>query len=173
MARSGFTNILNKDIMGRCILSRDDKNTEPDFFRVSQINDEYIENQCQVVNSGADDQFLDDLCAYEHYPESALTYAEHVYVGLTDRQCQEKCFKEKFFFCKGLTYHKMDRVDNSRCFIHSEDIVSMGPRAVISMPNSYYMKRVQCLNCKYLNTDVLQSIVMKSCLDYYFLFIFQ
>lgn len=151
MARTNFANILNKEILGRCILSRDDKNTEPDSFRVAQVNDEYIENQCQVVTNGVDEQFLDDLCAYEHYPESALMYAEHEYIGLSDRECQEKCFKENFFFCKGLTYQKMDRVDNSRCFIHSEDVVSMGPRAVISMINSYYMKRVQCLNRKYSN----------------------
>lgn len=148
MARMGFINILNKEIMGRCILSRDDKNTEPDSFRVSQVNDEYIENQCQVVTNGVDEQFLDDLCAYEHYPESALIYAEHEFIGLSDRQCQEKCFKEKFFFCKGLTYQKTDRVDTSKCYIHSEDVVSMGPRAVVPMRNSYYMKRVQCLNRK-------------------------
>lgn len=151
MARQNFANILNKEIHGRCILSRDDKNTEPDSFRVSQVNDEYIENQCQVVSNGIEEQFLDDLCAYEHYPDSALMYAEHKFIGLSDRECQEKCFKENFFFCKGLTYQKMDRVDNSRCFIHSEDVVSMGPRAVVRMINSYYMKRVQCLNCKYFN----------------------
>lgn len=146
----GLSNILNGDVMGRCILSREDKNTEPDSFRVAPITDEYIENQCQVVSNGAEEQFLDDLCAYEHYPESALTYAEHEFVGLTDRQCQEKCFKEKFFFCKGLTYQRSDRIDRSRCFIHSEDVVSMGPRAVVPMMNSYYMKRVQCLNREYI-----------------------
>jgi PAN domain len=151
----GLTSILNKDVMGRCILSRDDKNTEPDSFRVAQINDEYIENQCHVVSNGVDQQFLDDLCAYEHYPESALIYAEHEYIGLSDRQCQEKCFKEKNFFCKGLTYQKMDRIDNSRCYTHSEDVVSMGPRAVIAMRSSYYMKRVQCLNRKCSSLNVL------------------
>lgn len=62
MMRMGFTSILNKDVMGRCILSRDDKNTEPDSFRVAQINDEYIENQCHVVAHGVEEQFLDDLC---------------------------------------------------------------------------------------------------------------
>jgi hypothetical protein len=149
MVRGGFASLLNKDSLGRCILSRDDKNTEPDSFRVAQMSDEYIENQCHVVMNGPDQQFLDDLCAYEHYPDTAFIYAEHQFIGLTDRQCQEKCFKEKFFFCKGITYQKMDRVDNSRCFIHSEDVVSMGPRAVIAMRNSYYMKRVQCLNCEF------------------------
>ena len=115
-------------------------------FQVSIRNN--IENQCQVVNNGVEEQFLDDLCAYEHYPESALIYAEHEFIGLSDRECQEKCFKEKFFFCKGLTYQRMERSDTSKCYIHSEDVVSMGPRAVVSMRNSYYMKRVQCLNCK-------------------------
>lgn len=158
MQRMGLTNILNKNVLGRCILSRDDKNTEPDSFRVAQINDEYIENQCQVVTNGAEEQFLDDLCAYEHYPSSALIYAEREYIGLSDRECQEKCFKERYFFCKGLTFQKMDRFENSRCYIHSEDVVSMGPRAVVPMPNSYYMKRVQCLNREYLNVDDVLSI---------------
>jgi PAN domain len=168
MARMGFTNILNNLILGRCILSRDDKNTEPDSFRVAQVNDEYIENQCHVVTNGAEEQFLDDVCAYEHYPESALVYAEHEYIGLNDRECQEKCFKEKFFFCKGLTYQKMDRIDNSRCYIHSEDVISMGPRAVISMRNSYYMKRVQCLNCK---CRLLFSSLIEVITDFCFFFL--
>lgn len=158
IARMGLANILNRDVMGQCILSRDDKNTEPDSFRVAPIHDEYIENQCHVTKGGEENQFLDDLCAYEHYPESALIYAEREFIGLTDRHCQEKCFKEQKFFCKGLTYQKMEQIENSRCFIHSEDVVSMGPRAVISHHNSYYMKRVQCLNCK-LMMAICETIV--------------
>ncbi|XP_070494157.1 uncharacterized protein [Chironomus tepperi] len=146
IVRMGLSNILNKNIMGRCIMSRDDKNLEPDSFRVAPINDEYIENNCQVVMNGANEQFLDDFCSYEHFPDSALTYAEHQYIGLTDHECQEKCYKEKKFFCKGITYQHTDRVDDSRCFIHSEDLISLGPRAVIPMLRSYYLKRVQCLN---------------------------
>lgn len=144
----GLANILNKEVMGRCIMSRDDKNMEPDSFRVAQLNEEYIENNCQVVTNGESEQFLDDLCAYEHFPESGLIYAEHLYIGLNDRQCQEKCFKENEFFCKGITYQRTARLEDSRCFIHSEDILSIGPRAVINMPDSYYLKRVQCLNRK-------------------------
>lgn len=142
----GLANLLNKEILGRCTLSRDDKNTEPDSFRVTQLNEEYIENQCHM--DGVNEKFLDNLCAYEHYPESALIYAEQEFPGLSHQECQEKCNQEKFFFCKGVTYQKMDHLSNSRCFIHSEDVVSIGPRAVISWRNSYYMKRVQCLNCE-------------------------
>lgn len=148
IVRMGLANILNKDIMGRCIMSRDDKNMEPDSFRVAPLSDEYIENNCQVVTNGENEQFLDDLCAYEHFPGSALIYAEHLYIGLNDRQCQERCFKENKFFCKGITYQRFDSSDSSRCFIHSEDNMSIGPRAIIAMPNSYYLKRVQCLNRK-------------------------
>jgi hypothetical protein len=101
----GLANILNKSVMGRCILSRDDKNMEPDSFRVAPVSDEYIENNCQVARNGADEQFLDDFCSYEHFPDSALMYAEHQYIGLTDRQCQERCFKETTYFCKGDNFY--------------------------------------------------------------------
>lgn len=144
--RMGLANILNKDVLGRCILSRDDKNIEPDGFRVAPLSDEYIENNCQVATNGEHEQFLDDLCAYEHFPGTALIYAEQLYFGLDDRQCQEKCFKENKFFCKGITFQRL--VDNTRCFIHSEDVMSIGPRALIAMPDAYYLKRVQCLNRK-------------------------
>jgi hypothetical protein len=69
LRRLGLGNILNIDLMGRCIMSRDDKNISPDAFRVAAIGDEYIENNCQIVKNGADEQFLDDLCAYEHFPD--------------------------------------------------------------------------------------------------------
>ena len=145
LIRQGFFNILNKFVMGQCILSKDDKNTEPDSFRVAPITEEYIENQCNLATN-EEGHFLDDLCSYEHYPESSLVYAESEYDGLTDRQCQEKCYTEKRYFCKGVTFQKTNKVESSKCYIHSEDVVSLGPRAVVRVFGSYYMKRVQCLN---------------------------
>jgi hypothetical protein len=128
-------------------MSKDDKNLEPESFRVSQLSDEYIENNCHVTTDGENEQFFDDLCAYEHFPGSALLYAEQLFIGLDDRQCQEQCFKENKFFCKGITFQRFAS-ENTRCFIHSEDVVSIGAHALIAMPDVYYMKRVQCLNCK-------------------------
>lgn len=148
LVRMGLANILNKDVLGRCILSRDDKNTEPDSFRVAPLSDEYIENNCEVVTNGESEQFLDDLCAYEHFPGSALMYAETLYIGLNDRQCQERCFKESKFFCKGITFQRFEGTESTRCFVHSEDVMSVGPRALVAMPDAYYLKRVQCLNRK-------------------------
>lgn len=136
-------NKISHNLLGRCLLSRDSKNTEPDSFHVAPISTEYIENNCHAPNN---DKTEEDFCSYEHFPESAFVFAERQYVGLTDRQCQEICFKEREFFCKGITYESAVRTVNSRCFIHSEDIISMGPRAVVSMPNSYYLKRVECLD---------------------------
>lgn len=149
IVRMGLSNILNKDVLGQCIMSRDDKNNQPDSFRVAPLNEEYIENNCQVAMNGENEQFFDDLCAYEHFPGSALMYAEQLYIGLSDRQCQERCFKEHTFFCKGITFrHSIEGTDSTHCFIHSEDVMSIGPRALIAMPDAYYFKRVQCLNRK-------------------------
>lgn len=130
-------------------MSKDDKNSEPESFRVAPLNDEYIENNCHVTTSGENEQFLDDLCAYEHFPGSALIYAEQLYIGLDDRQCQEKCFKESRFFCKGITFQRPGK-EVTRCFLHSEDVISIGAHSLITMPDAYYFKRVQCLNCKQL-----------------------
>ena len=143
LIRMGLANILSKDILGRCILSRDDKNVEPDSFRISSLSDEYIENNCQQITPK--EFFFDDLCAYEHFPGSALKYAEELYTDLNDRQCQEMCYRENKFFCKGITFQRLG--GKTRCFTHSEDVLSLGPRALIPS-NSYYLKRVQCLNCK-------------------------
>ena len=72
----------------------------------------------------------------------------HLYIF----QCQAKCFTEKRYFCKGFSYHKEEKLKNSKCLIHSEDVLSLGPRAIINLKNAYYMKRVQCLNCQYYLT---------------------
>lgn len=76
---------------GQCILSKDDKNIQPDSFRVAPLSDEYIENNCQVTAYEKTEEVLDDFCAYEHFPESAFWYAEQMFIGLDDRQCREKC----------------------------------------------------------------------------------
>lgn len=70
--------------MGTCILSKDDKNSDPEFFRVATRDEEYIENQCNfhAPSSG----YLDDLCSYEHYPNGTLIYAEDEYDGLNDKE---------------------------------------------------------------------------------------
>lgn len=59
----------NRDL-GTCILSPKDKSTQPDAFRVSTNDEEYIENQCSF--RGAESE----SCAYEVHPNSRLIYAE-------------------------------------------------------------------------------------------------
>lgn len=56
--------------LGTCMLSPKDKSTQPDAFRVSTNDEEYIENQCSARTSEA------DSCAYEVHPNSRLIYAE-------------------------------------------------------------------------------------------------
>lgn len=146
LVRMGLANILNKDVLGRCTMNREDKNMDPESFRIASLNEEYMENNCYLFE-GEKENFLDDLCAYEHFPGSGILYAEKMFINLDDRQCQEKCFKEDTFFCKGITFQRF-QAEITRCFIHSEDVISIGTHSLIAIPNAYYLKRVQCLNCK-------------------------
>ena len=89
-SRSGSIDILSGIVLGQCILSKDDKNVEPEAFRVAAVNEEYIENNCNADVVGG--YFMDDLCSYEHYPSSSLMYAEDQYLGLNDKEvCKFFC----------------------------------------------------------------------------------
>ena len=36
----------------------------------------------------------------------------------------------------------------SVCWLHSDDTISVGPRALKPLPGAIYMERVPCLDCK-------------------------
>lgn len=72
--------MADDDQLGTCILSDKDKSTQPDAFRVSTNDEEYIENQC--VQRGTEI----DSCAYEVYPNSRLIYAELEYTDLSQAE---------------------------------------------------------------------------------------
>ena len=97
--RSDSNNILSRNILGQCILSKDDKNVEPESFRVATITDEYIENNCNTDDTN--ESFMDDLCSYEHFPNSTLMYVENFYEGLNDK---EVIFAIKSIIYKYMTY---------------------------------------------------------------------
>lgn len=122
------------------MLSARDKSTAPDAFRVSTSDEVYIENQCAARPPEA------DTCAYESYPHSRLSYADVEYAGLAKGQCTAKCAGEQRFYCQGISYGRVAGV--SRCLIHSEDVISLGPRALLTDRDFVYERRVKCLNGK-------------------------
>jgi hypothetical protein len=78
-----------KSEMGICVLSKEDKTSQPSSYRVSDTDVEYIENQCverckfkiaKNFCSGCKKYFLpakaSSYCSYEHYEHSTLSYPE-------------------------------------------------------------------------------------------------
>lgn len=126
--------------LGRCILSDKDKVLQPDAFRAAPFEEEYIENQCQ------ERPIERENCSYELYSNSTFIYAEVRYNGLTQKECQASCSSETKFYCQGVSYFLDQLTANSECDLHSEDIISMGPRSLKFKSMSVYMRRVKCLD---------------------------
>jgi len=63
-------------------------------------------------------------------------------------QCQAMCSHEAKFYCQGVSFYYVNQLSLSECLLHSEDIVSLGPRSLKLRENSVYMRRVKCLDGK-------------------------
>ncbi|XP_001357829.4 uncharacterized protein [Drosophila pseudoobscura] len=138
--------------LGRCMLSDRDKTIQPDAFRAAPYDEEYMENQCheRAIES--------DNCSYELYANSSFIYAEAKYLGLTQKECQALCSHESKFYCQGVSFHYVNQLILSECLLHSEDIVSLGPRSLKLRDNSVYMRRVKCLDVQVFCTREEMSI---------------
>ncbi|XP_011184754.1 uncharacterized protein LOC105213550 isoform X1 [Zeugodacus cucurbitae] len=133
--------------LGRCILSDKDKMIQPDAFRAAPYDEEYMENQCY------ERPIENDNCSYELYANSSFIYAEAKYLGLTQKECQAYCSHETKFYCQGVSFYFEHDLSNSECLLHSEDIISMGPRSLKLREKSVYMRRVKCLDVQVLCTQ--------------------
>ena len=93
--------------------------------------------------------FVENPCSYERFLNGTFVYADDLVTGLTEKECQERCDTESRFKCIGLTFHGdfQSPDPSSTCSLHSDDIISLGPRAVRgTSTGSVYMRRVKCLN---------------------------
>ncbi|XP_017046446.1 uncharacterized protein LOC108091652 [Drosophila ficusphila] len=138
--------------LGRCMLSDRDKTIQPDAFRAAPYDEEYMENQCHERSVESDN------CSYELYANSSFIYAEARYLGLSQKECQALCSHETKFYCQGVSFYYVNHVSLSECLLHSEDIVSLGPRSLKLRENSVYMRRVKCLDVRVFCTRDEMSI---------------
>ncbi|ALC47030.1 CG17111 [Drosophila busckii] len=141
--------------LGRCSLSDKDKSIQPDAFRAAPYDEEYMENQCY------ERPIENDNCSYELYANSSFIYAEAKYLGLSQKECQATCTRETKFYCQGVSYYYLNQLSPSECQLHSEDIVSLGPRSLKLRENSVYMRRVKCLDVQVICTRDEMSIRFK------------
>uniref|UniRef100_A0A1A9X2J2 Apple domain-containing protein n=1 Tax=Glossina brevipalpis TaxID=37001 RepID=A0A1A9X2J2_9MUSC len=137
----------HQSTLGRCILSDKDKMIQPDAFRAAPYDEEYMENQC------FDRPIENDHCSYELYANSTFIYAELKVIGLNQVECQSLCSHETKFYCQGVSFHYEDDIDRSECLLHSEDIISLGPRSLKLRKSSVYMRRVKCLDVHVICTQ--------------------
>ncbi|XP_075147853.1 uncharacterized protein LOC142221881 [Haematobia irritans] len=142
----------HQNTLGRCILSDKDKMIQPDAFRAAPYDEEYIENQCY------ERPVENDQCSYELYANSTFIYAETTITGLNQKECQSYCSHETRFYCQGVSFYFDGDLERSQCLLHSEDIISMGPRSLKQRENSVYMRRVKCLDVQVLCTHNEMSI---------------
>ncbi|XP_037943924.1 uncharacterized protein LOC119676740 [Teleopsis dalmanni] len=133
--------------LGRCILSDKDKMIQPDAFRAAPYDEEYIENQCY------EREMENDQCSYELYANSSFIYAEAKLMGLDQKECQSRCTQETSFYCQGVSFYYEKDLTNTECLLHSEDLISMGPRSLKERENSVYMRRVKCLDVQVICTN--------------------
>lgn len=115
---------------------------------MSTADEEYIENQC------AERPAETASCAYESYPHSRLSYADVAFDGLSQGQCTARCAHERRFHCQGISFGRYAGV--TRCLLHSEDVISMGPRALLADVDFVYERRVKCLNGKWVRQTALR-----------------
>lgn len=124
--------------LGQCFLSKADKFTNPESFGYGWENEEYLENQCHGLQRDA------AACSFEQNRDTAFVYADDAMIVSDERSCSERCLHEDRFACLGYTYHNSTR-GSPICSLHSDDLTSLGPKAVQVINGSLYARRVQCL----------------------------
>ncbi|XP_026467113.1 uncharacterized protein LOC113370637 [Ctenocephalides felis] len=142
------------EILGRCTLSREDKYTQPESFRVSNMDFEYIENECVEILS------TDEFCSYEEFTNSTFLHSDVQYLALNKSECQHACQNEAKFVCRGYT------IWENHCLLHSADALALGPRLVRKLNGAVYMHRVKCLNMSVSCDGLELRVLFKSTLPF-------
>lgn len=126
--------------MGQCYLSGGDRFTNPESFRYGGWGDdeEYLENQCEGWGRG------EASCSFEQQRDLTFAYADDSLIVSDERGCSERCLNEDRFTCTGYSYHNSS--GRSTCSLHSDDLTSLGPKAIRVEFDSVYGRRVRCLD---------------------------
>ncbi|XP_058449260.1 uncharacterized protein LOC131429222 isoform X2 [Malaya genurostris] len=135
------TKIYHGKEIGQCFLSQANKFTNPESFTYGSEDEDYLENQCQDLPRS------DAICSFEQNHDKAFVYADDSMIVSGEKSCIERCLNEDRFACLGYTYYKTPKGGgSSTCFLHSDDLTSLGPKAVRVLHDSVYAKRVKCLS---------------------------
>ncbi|XP_021915438.1 uncharacterized protein LOC110827621 isoform X2 [Zootermopsis nevadensis] len=142
----------------RCVLSNQDRQTRSDSYRATPWGMEYLENQC--VDSPPPSQ----TCSFEEYPNRTINYRDLEFTNLSQDTCHDKCVNETKFICRGLTYVPGTARQNgvSVCWLHGDDTVSVGPRALRPLAGAIYMERVPCLDLMVICSEQYINVTLRT-----------
>lgn len=148
---------MRKDssITGNCVLNTENKFTEPESYRVANYHTLYIENECQH-----DYPEKIDRCSYEEYYNQTLKHVELTLNKKTKDDCKTACESEEHFVCRGFSWRQRDVTDGSLgdCSLHSEDLLTIGSWLMKKSPNTFYYRRVICLNISVQCSDTQLTV---------------
>ncbi|KAF4517514.1 hypothetical protein B566_EDAN006515 [Ephemera danica] len=129
----------------RCRLSSEDRRTVPGAFVPALGTAEYLENQCTQFQ-----HTQSQVCSYEEFRESTLNQTDVKVMGVRYHQCRQLCDLERRFRCRGFTFvvsaSDVVIIQASSCLLHSADITSAGPNALVALPGALYSERAPCLD---------------------------
>lgn len=142
----------------RCVLSNQDRRTKSDSYRATPWGVEYLENQC------VDPPPASQACSFEEHPNRTITYRDLEFPNLSQDVCHDKCVNETNFICRGLTYVPGPATGTgiSVCWLHSDDTISVGPRALKPLPGAIYMERVPCLDLMVICSEQYINVTLRT-----------
>ncbi|CAB3362659.1 Hypothetical predicted protein [Cloeon dipterum] len=123
--------LYDKD-WAKCILIGQDRRSLPSAFVPSVMNVDYLENLCFDSSQQS--------YSFEEFHAVLLNAADITLTNLSFSECQRKCNQETTFICRGFT------LNDSFCRLHSGDLTSRGPDALVSNPSVVYYEKTKSLD---------------------------
>ncbi|XP_057669969.1 uncharacterized protein LOC130902128 [Diorhabda carinulata] len=144
-------NNYNAGVDGICILSNTDRHQLPSSFRVSDYEDEYLENQCSPNIENRN-----EFCAYEEYENMTLSNKDMLFERKTKEECQKMCDIFEPFNCRSFTI-----INGNLCYLHSEDTKIYGPNSLQDLAGAIYYEKANCLNISVTCSETYMTINYK------------
>ncbi|KAJ4450316.1 hypothetical protein ANN_01736 [Periplaneta americana] len=140
-----------------CVLSNQDRHTQPDSYIATTNDVEYLENLC------VDPSPSGQTCAFEEHQNRTLEYRDLEFQGISQDECHDKCINETNFICRALTFLPFTTPDdNGACYLHSDDTVSLGPGALKPYPGATYLERAPCLNLTVICSEDSINVTLRT-----------
>lgn len=140
-----------------CVLSNQDRRTQPDSYIATTKDVEYLENQC------VDPSPTGQTCAFEEHHNRTFEYRDLEFQNINQDMCHDKCVNETNFICRALTFIPFsDTGENGVCYLHSDDTISLGPSALKPYSGATYLERAPCLNLTVICTEDSIDVTLRS-----------